>query len=59
MIKVKDAQGISYEGPGHFNVYGIKKITGEQAKHFMVNYSYFQPNGGCSWDPLHWRGFTS
>ena len=46
MIKVKDAQGTSYEGPGHFNVYGIKKITGEQAKHFIVNYSYFQPNGG-------------
>jgi quercetin dioxygenase-like cupin family protein len=48
MIKVKDAQGTAYEAPGHFGVFGIKKITGEQAKHFMVNYSYFQPNGGCS-----------
>jgi glyoxylate utilization-related uncharacterized protein len=47
MIKVKDAEGIPYDGPGHFNVYGIKKITGEQAKHFICNYSYFQPNGGC------------
>ncbi len=46
MIKVKDAQGISYEGSGHFNVYGIKKVTGDQAKHFIVNYSYFAPNGG-------------
>ena len=47
MIKVKNAEGISYDGPGHFGVYGIKKITGEQAKHFICNYSYFQPNGGC------------
>jgi glyoxylate utilization-related uncharacterized protein len=47
MIKVKNAQGTAYEGPGHFNVFGIKKITGEQAKHFIVNYSYFLPNGGC------------
>jgi len=47
MITVKDAQGIPYDGPGHFNVFGIKKITGEQAKHFIVNYSYFLPNGGC------------
>ena len=38
MIKVKDAQGTAYEAPGHFGVFGIKKITGEQAKHFMVNY---------------------
>jgi quercetin dioxygenase-like cupin family protein len=47
MITVKNTEGIPYDGPGHFNVYGIKKITGEQAKHFMVNYSYFLPNGGC------------
>ena len=32
MIKVKDAEGISYDGSGHFNVYGIKKITPDQAK---------------------------
>ena len=51
MIKVKDAEGISYEGSGHFNVYGIKKITPDQAKHFMVNYSYFQPNGGSIMEP--------
>ena len=47
MITVRDAQGIPYDGPGHFNVYGIKKITGDQAKHFICNYSYFQPNGGA------------
>ena len=51
MIKVKDAEGISYDGSGHFNVYGIKKITPDQAKHFMVNYSYFQPNGGSIMEP--------
>lgn len=51
MIKVKDAEGISYEGSGHFNVYGIKKITPDQAKHFMVNYSFFQPNGGSIMEP--------
>ena len=47
MITVKDAQGIPYDGPGHFNVYGIKKITTDQAKHFIINYSYFLPAGGC------------
>lgn len=47
MITVRDAQGIPYDGPGHFNVYGIKKITNEQAKHFIINYSYFLPEGGC------------
>ena len=51
MIKVKDAEGISYDGSGHFNVYGIKKITPDQAKHFMVNYSFFQPNGGSIMEP--------
>ena len=47
MIKVKNAEGTPYDGPGHFGVFGIKKITPEQAKHFIVNYSYFLPNGGC------------
>jgi len=47
MIKVKDAEGIPYDGPGHFGVYGIKKVTPDQAKHFMCNYSYFSPNGGA------------
>jgi mannose-6-phosphate isomerase-like protein (cupin superfamily) len=47
MIKVKDGQGTPYEVPGHLNVYGIKKITGEQAKHFICSYSCFQPNGGA------------
>ena len=47
MITVRNAEGIPYDGPGHFNVYGIKKITDQQAKHMIVNYSYFLPNGGC------------
>jgi len=47
MISVKDAQGPSYEAPGHFGVYGIQKITAAQSKRTIVNYSYFQPNGGC------------
>ncbi len=47
MFKVKNAQGIPYEGAGHFNVFGLKKVTGEIAKRLMVNYSYFLPNGSC------------
>ena len=47
MISVKDAVGTPYEAPGHFGVYGIKKITPDQSQKFMVNVSYFAPNGGC------------
>ncbi len=47
MITVKNAEGIPYDGPGHFGVFGIKKITDVQAKYFICNYSYFLPNGGC------------
>jgi len=47
MITVKDAQGVPYDGPGHFGVFGIKKITDQVGKHFICNYSYFLPNGGC------------
>ncbi len=47
MISVKDAEGDFYDAAKHFGVYGIKKITGDQSKRTIVNYSYFQPNGGA------------
>ena len=36
----KAAQGTAYDGPVHFNVFGIKRITGDQAISFVSN-------GGC------------
>jgi quercetin dioxygenase-like cupin family protein len=47
MISIKDAEGKPYEAPKHFGVYGIIKISQEQSKRIIVNYSYFQPNGGA------------
>jgi quercetin dioxygenase-like cupin family protein len=47
MISIKDAEGKPYEAPKHFGVYGIIKISKEQSKRIIVNYSYFQPNGGA------------
>jgi quercetin dioxygenase-like cupin family protein len=47
MISIRDAESPPYDAAGHFNVYGIQKITEEQSKGTIVNNSYFQPNGGC------------
>lgn len=47
MISVKDGKGTPYDGPGHFGVYGIIKLGKGQTKRTIVNYSYFQPNGGA------------
>jgi glyoxylate utilization-related uncharacterized protein len=55
MIAVKNAEGVPYDAPGHVGVFGIRKIAADQAKHFIVNYSYFLPNGGCTMGPAPWE----
>lgn len=47
MIKVKRGDGIPYEAPMHHDVYGVLKLTKEQTKTTILNYSYFLPNGGA------------
>ena len=47
MICVKDAKGTPYDAPKHFGVFGLIKLSQGQSKRIVVNYSYFQPNGGA------------
>ena len=47
MICVKDAKGTPYDAAKHFGVYGLIKLGQGQSKRIVVNYSYFQPNGGA------------
>jgi glyoxylate utilization-related uncharacterized protein len=47
MIKVKRGEGVQYDAPQHFGEYGVLKLSGEQTKRSVVNYTYFHPNGGC------------
>ena len=47
MICVKDAKGTPYDAPKHFGVFGLIKLGQGQSKRIVVNYSYFQPNGGA------------
>ena len=47
MISVKDAMGVVYEAAKHSEVYGLQKFTEETTSRLMINYSYFQPNGGA------------
>jgi glyoxylate utilization-related uncharacterized protein len=47
MICVKDAKGAPYDAAKHFGVFGLIKLGQGQTKRIVVNYSYFQPNGGA------------
>ena len=47
MICVKDAKGTPDDAPKHFGVFGLIKLGQGQSKRIVVNYSYFQPNGGA------------
>lgn len=47
MIYVQSGVGTSYDAPQHHGVYGILKLTKEHTKRTIINYSYFQPNGGA------------
>ena len=47
MIKVKRSDGIPYDAPMHHDVYGVLKLTKEQTKTTILNYSYFLPSGGA------------
>jgi len=46
MISVKSGVGTPYDAPQHHGVFGYLKLTKEQTKRTIVNYSYFHPNGG-------------
>jgi len=46
MISVKSGTGTPYDAPQHFGVFGYLKLTKDQTKRTIVNYSYFHPNGG-------------
>ena len=47
MIKVERSAGIPYDAPLHHDVYGVLKLTKEQTKTTILNYSYFLPSGGA------------
>jgi quercetin dioxygenase-like cupin family protein len=47
MISARDAEGVQYDAPKHFGVYGLQKITEAKSKRTTVCYSYFQPDGGA------------
>lgn len=47
MISVTSGVGTPYDAPQHHGVNGILKLTKEQSRRTIVNYSYFQTNGGA------------
>ena len=47
MIYVSSDAGTSYDAPQHYGVEGILKLTKDQTQRTIINYSYFQPDGGA------------
>lgn len=50
MIFVKKDEGSVYDAPNHHGCYGLMKLTKDVTHRTLINYSFFQPNGGIHMD---------
>ena len=50
MIFVKKSEGSVYDAPNHHGCYGLMKFTKDVTHRTLINYSFFQPNGGIHMD---------
>jgi quercetin dioxygenase-like cupin family protein len=50
MIFVKKDEGTVYDAPNHHGCYGLMKLTKDVTHRTLINYSFFQPNGGIHMD---------
>jgi mannose-6-phosphate isomerase-like protein (cupin superfamily) len=49
MKLMKWSEGDTYEGPGHFGVWGIHKVlAGRETQNMTINISQFIPEGGAT-----------
>jgi len=48
MKLIKDNEGVTYEGPGHFNCWNLRKLaSGTDSKRLSASMTHFLPNGGA------------
>ena len=52
MIQIKKDEGNSFDAPGQYNSWTLKKLTPEMgSKKLKMSYSHFLPGGGCDMGP--------